>query len=151
MIRWQHVAVAALLATLAGCAPPPPPPPTVVNLTVKTTNDVNPSAANVPSPLALRVYQLTSAANFNAAEFFALYNADAATLKTDLVHRDDLLLPPGQTKTETLKPDPTVKTIAVFAAYQNFQSAVWRVSTDIEPNKTTNISLTAGPTGLTLN
>ena len=61
-----------------------------------------------------------------------------------------MVLPPGQKKTETIKPDPTVKSIGIFAAYRDFQNAVWRVSTDIEPNKTTNITVTAGPAGLKL-
>lgn len=151
MTRWLLVAGFLGLAGVAGCAaPPPPPPPTVVNLTLTTTADVNPNAAGQAQPLALRVYQLGSAANFNGAEFFPLYNADAATLKSDLIHRQDFLLAPGQSQSVTLKPDITVKSIGVFAAYNTYQTAIWRASTDIEANKTTNIALTAGHDGVTL-
>jgi type VI secretion system protein VasD len=138
------------LAGLAACGAPPPPPPTVVNVSASASADVNPSPDNTPAPIAVRIYQLTSGANFGAAEFFALYNSDAATLKTDIVHRDDLLLAPGQSKTLTLKPDPTVKTIGVFAGYRDFQHATWRGSVDVEPNKTTNVTVTAGRAGVTV-
>ncbi len=152
MTRWLLIAGLTGLAALSGCAapPPPPPPPTVVNLTLTTGADVNPTPDNQPAPLALRVYQLTSSANFNAAEFFPLYNADAATLKADLAHRQDFLLAPGQTQTLTIKPDITVKSIAILAAYRDFQHATWRAATDIEANKTTDIVVTAGHDGVTL-
>ena len=78
------------LALLSGCAaPPPPPPPTVINLTLNATADTNPTTDNAGAPIAMRAYQLTSAANFNGAEFFQIFNADAATLKTDIVKREE--------------------------------------------------------------
>ena len=152
MARWLLVAGVVALAGVASCSAPPPPPlpPTVVNLTLTTTPDVNPTIDNVGAPLSLRVYQLTAAANFNAAEFFPLYNADAATLKTDIVHRQDFLLAPATTQTIAIKPDASVKTIGIFAAYRNFQTAIWRASVDLEPNKINTITLTAGHDGVTL-
>ncbi len=151
MARWLLAgSFVAGLAGLAACSAPPPPPPTVVNVNASAAADVNPSPSNAPAPIALRIYQLTSGANFGSAEFFALYNNDAATLKTDIVHRDDLLLAPGQSKTLTLKPDPTVKTIGVFAGYRDFQHATWRATSDVEPNKTTTLTITAGRAGVTV-
>ena len=150
MRRWRHVAGALGIALLSGCGGPPPPPPTVVNLTLQTSPDANPTQSGVGAPLALRVYQLTSAANFNSAEFFPLYNSDAATLKTDIVQRDDFLLPPGQSKTETLRPKEAIKAIAVFAAYRDFQHATWRAAAEIPPNQTTDIAVTAGRNGITM-
>ncbi|HKM64961.1 MAG TPA: type VI secretion system lipoprotein TssJ [Acidisphaera sp.] len=151
MTRWLNVAGAFGVALLAGCSsPPPPPPPTVVNITLKTGPDVNPTPSGAAAPLALRVYQLTSAANFNAAEFFPLYNSDSATLKSDIVQRDDFLMPPGDTKTDMLQPKEPVTAIAIFGAYRDFQHATWRASTDIPPHKTTDITVTAGRNGITL-
>ena len=143
--------VFGLAACLAGCgSPPPPPPPTVVNLTLVTTADANPTTDNAGAPLALRVYQLASAANFTAAEFFPLYNTDAAALKADLIHRDDFLLPPGQTKTQELTLTDPVKAVGIFAGYRDFQHATWRASADIPAHKTTNITVTAGHDGVAL-
>lgn len=151
MSRWSFVAGAFGLACLSGCgAPPPPPPPTVVNITLTTTADANPTADNRGAPLALRVYQLASSANFSAAEFFPLYNNDAGTLKTDLVRREDFLLPPSQSKSETIMPTDPVKAIAIFAGYRDFQHAIWRGAADIPAHKTTNITVTAGHDGITV-
>jgi type VI secretion system protein VasD len=152
MNGWPLLAGAlAMAAWLSGCsAPPPPPPPTVVHLTLTTTADANPTAGGAGAPVALRVYQLAASANFNAAEFFPLYNTDAAVLKGDLIHRDDFLLPPGQTKTIDIEPTDPVHAIAVFAGYRDVQHALWRAATDIGAHKTTNITVTAGHDGLTL-
>ena len=155
MTRWlpdaSLLGISLFALNLAGCAAPaPPPPPTVVNLTLTTSGDVNPTADNQGAPVAIRIYQLTSAANFNSAEFFPLYNADAATLKSDIVRREDFLMAPGQTKTETIKPDAPVKSVAVFAALRDFQHAMWRGSVDIEANKTTNVTVSAGHDGVTI-
>lgn len=140
------------VAALFGCAspPPPPPPPTLVDVTVVTTPDVNPTVDNIGAPVAIRIYQLVSPTNFNGAEFFALYNGDAALLKADLIHRDDLLMAPGTSKTQSIKPSDQVKAIGVFAAYREPAKVVWRVSADVTPNKLTTLMVTAGRDGLVL-
>ncbi len=140
-----------LLAALAGCAaPPPPPPPTVVNITMTAATNANPTAAGQGAPVALRIYQLGSKAGFNGAEFFPLYNTDAATLGTDLVKRDDFILAPGQTQTTTLTPRDDVTAIGVFAGYRDFQHATWRATADIPPHRTTKLTITAGHDGITI-
>jgi type VI secretion system VasD/TssJ family lipoprotein len=125
-LRWVFVGLAAV-SCLTGCG-----------------------VDNKGAPLALRVYQLAGTANFKGAEFFPLYNEDAAVLKADLLHRDDLLLAPGASKSETIMPKDNVTSIGVFGAYRGFQTAVWRVSFDVAPHKTTNVTVTAGHDGLVL-
>ena len=142
----------AVLFVLAGCAapPPPPPPPTVVTLKLVTTPDANGSAGAAGAPLAVRVYQLASGAGFQAAEFFPLYNADKATLGADLLKKDEMILPPGTTKSMTLTPGAQVTALAVFAAYRDFQNTIWRAVTDIPAHQTTAVTVTADATGLKL-
>ncbi|HBK07809.1 MAG TPA: type VI secretion system lipoprotein TssJ [Acetobacteraceae bacterium] len=149
-LRWIFVGLAAM-SCLTGCGgAPSASPPTVVNLTIEATPDNNLTVDNKGAPLAIRVYQLAGAAGFNAAEFFPLYNDDDATLKTDLVHRDDFLLAPGASKSETIMPKDNVASIGVFGAYRGFQTAVWRVSFDVVPHKTIKVTVTAGHDGLVL-
>lgn len=149
LVRATMTCAAALLG-LSSCGGPPPLPPTVVNVTINATADNNPMVDNSGAPLALRVYQLTSAATFNAAEFFPLYNDDATALKADLVQRDNFLLAPASSKSQTFMPKDNVAAIGVFGAYRSFQTATWRVSVDVAPHKTTNITVTAGHDGLSV-
>jgi type VI secretion system protein VasD len=157
MGRWHKHAAGMSLSTslmaaaLAGCAgPPPPPPPTVVNITLKADASVNPTPQGQGAPVSMRIYQLGSAVNFGSAEFFPLYKDDATILKTDLIKREDLTLAPGQTKTDKLTPDSPVKAIGFFAGYRDFQQADWRGSAEIPPHQTTNITVTAGRSGITV-
>ncbi len=140
-----------LCAALAGCpAPPPPPPPTVVNLTLTAGPDINPNAAGQGAPVVVRVYQLGSAAGFGDADFFPLYNKDAATLGADLIKREDFPLAPGQSKTATLSPNDQVKALGVFAGWRDFQHANWRGSAPIPAHQTTNVTVTVGHDGITV-
>ncbi len=120
----------------------------MVNISLVTTPDDNPTTTGQGAPLALRVYQLASPATFSAAEFFPLFSDDATALKSDLVHRDDFLLAPGVTKTETLMPKDPVTSIGFFGGYRAYQTAAWRGTVDVAPHKTTNITVTAGRDGL---
>jgi type VI secretion system protein VasD len=157
MARWIRgrlglgaVVGSGLLAALAGCSPPPPPPPTVVNLTMTASADVNPSTSGQPSPVQLVVYQLGADGGFNGAEFFQLFNKDQATLGPDMVKREPFILAPGASKTTTLMPTDQVKSLGVFAAFQNYQSVPWRGAVAIPPHQTTNVTVAASKAGLTV-
>jgi type VI secretion system protein VasD len=143
-------ATAGLLFTTACSSPPPPPPPTVVKLSMTTSADVNPTASGQGAPVVVRVYQLTSSAGFEKAEFFRLLNQDTATLGSDVVKKDEFLLPPGSTKKVELSPGPTVKSIGVFGAFRDFRNATWRGVADVPPNKTTEVTVNADAKGVTV-
>jgi type VI secretion system protein VasD len=148
MGRWRvGLLVLGLLGWLAGCAPAPPPP-TVVNLALAADANDNPTATGQGAPLVISVYQLSSDAAFSTAEFFQLFSADQATLKTDMVKKDQYILAPGGSKSATLSPNSTVTSIGIFAAYQNFQGVAWRAVVDVAPNKTTGINVQAGAKGI---
>ncbi len=137
-----------LLALLAGCGGPPPPPPTLVTVAVTAAADANASSGK-GAPVSLRIYQLTSPAGFEGAEFFPLFNGDKAVLKEDIVQRDDVLLAPGASKTLSLAPADRAKAIGVFAAYRDYEHVTWRAVAAIPPNKTSTLTVTAGAAGVT--
>lgn len=138
-----------LLAGLSACGGAPPTvPATVVEATVSTTDRVNAGANGAAAPLELRIYQLASGTSFDSANFFPLYEKDAATLKTDLVRRDDLLLGPSGSKTLTLMPEDRAKAIGVFAAYRDYERLSWHTSVPLPPHVTSKLTVTAGADGL---
>ena len=140
----RALAAALLLAlSLAGCGGPAPPPPTMVSVAVSAD-----AASNAGAPLGVRVYQLASSAAFEGAQFFPLFNGDAAVLKDDLVKRDDLLLAPGQSKSLPLTPADRTKFIGVFAAYRDYESLTWRTVTPVPSHASSVLTVTSGSTGL---
>ena len=139
-----------LAALLTACGGAPPPPPTVVNASVTAAKDVNADPAGAGAPIAIRVYQLVSATAFQASTFFPLYEKDTATLKDDLVKREDLLLAPGQSRTLTLMPEDRVHAIGVFAAYRDYEHVAWNRSVDVPAHQASKLTLSAGRAGLEL-
>ena len=132
------------MLALAGCGgPPPPPPPTLIDVAFSAD-----AASNGGAPLGIRIYQLASPAAFDGAQFFPLFNGDAAVLKDDLVKRDDLILAPGQSKTQALAPADRVKAIGIFASYRNYESLTWRTLTPVPANQKSLLTITSGASGL---
>ena len=139
-----------LLMAVTACGGPPPVPPTLVAATASATSDANAAAGGgTGAPVSLRIYQLVSPAGFEAAQFFPLFNTDAATLKDDLVKRDDLLLAPGQSKTLALAPADRVTAIGVFAAYRDYENVAWRAVVTVPPHVSSTLTVTATRAGHT--
>jgi type VI secretion system protein VasD len=146
-----NIAALSLGFALQACAGPPPAPPlppTVVKLTITSRADANATEDGQGAPTIVRVYQLASAAGFEKAEFYALLNTDVAILGQDLVKRDEYLLAPNTTKEATLTIPDRVQALGVFAAYREFQSRNWRITTPVPANKTTPVTLSSSAGGL---
>jgi type VI secretion system protein VasD len=133
------LAAALLLAACAGA-----PKPASVTGTVQASAEVNPSASNRPSPLLVRIYELKSAAGFNAADFMSLYQRDQAQLAADMIAKEEFVLAPGETKTfaKTLAPD--TRFIGVVAAYRDIEHAKWRSVVPVQPNQPQKLTVKAG-------
>jgi type VI secretion system protein VasD len=137
------VAALGVALLLSACASKPPPPASVTG-TVQASAQVNPSASKRPSPLLIRVYELKSAAGFNAADFMSLYQRDQSELGGDLLAKEEFVLNPGESKTfaKTLAPD--TRFIGVVAAYRDLEHAKWRTVVPVLPNQPQKVTVSAG-------
>ncbi len=115
--------------------PPPPPPPKPVlkvparqlQLAIQAVEGLNPDALNRPSPVVVRVYLLRAEIAFGAADFFSLYERDAATLGPDLLAREELQLRPGRTVAISRDFPPEARFLGVLVAFRNVEKSTWRV------------------------
>jgi type VI secretion system protein VasD len=133
-----------VLAVAACASPPPPPPPPVVSdiqLQVLAGADVNPDARRRASPVTVRIYALKSAAPFEAADFFSLFDKDTATLGGELVQREEFLMRPGDQKVLPMKFGPEVKAIGVMVAYRDLERARWREVHTIDIGKAVELKV----------
>ena len=145
----RGLAAAVAIVALAGAGGAAAPAPTVATVKLTASSDVNPASGH-GAPVVVRVYQLTSAAAFEKAEFFPLLNADAAALGPDLVKKDEYLLAPGATKETTLTVPDRVQAIGIFAAYREFQTKTWRATAAVPANKTTAFAVSLGSGGVSI-
>jgi type VI secretion system protein VasD len=139
-MRW--LLLGFVVAPLLSACGSKPPPPTIVQLTVKAAPDINPDAQNRPSPLVLRAYQLAATDSFEKADFFQLYDKDAATLGADMADRQEIAIAPGETKTVTLEFKPNGKFLGIIGAFRSIDRAAWRADVPVPPNKTTSLTAT---------
>lgn len=144
--RRRALGAAALLAGafLAGCASKPVVVVTPVALTLVTAPDVNPDARGRASPLTLRVYALKSPAAFQSADFFSLFEKDAATLGAEMAQREEFLLRPGETKKLVWTLPADVKAIGVMGAFRDLEHARWRTVQIVEPGKPLALKVNIG-------
>lgn len=119
--------------SLIGCAATPAPlKPKMLLLDVSAAANVNPDARGRPSPVLLRIYELKSAAPFEAADFVALYEKDQSILGAEIVVRDELTLSPGESRSVRREAGAS-KYLAVMAAFRDLERARWRAVSPLTP------------------
>lgn len=141
--------IGLVVMTVAACAEAPPPP-TVVNVTVNGAADLNPNAAGRPSPTVVRVYYLVSDTTFKDADFFQLFEQEAATLGADLAARDELMISPGASQAVSRELRGDVRFLGLVASYRDIESAVWRGVVAVPPNQTTAVQALLGANSVAL-
>jgi type VI secretion system protein VasD len=115
------------------------PSPGTVDLTISAADDINPDAAGRASPVVLRIYQLAAGTQFQAADFFQLFEKETPTLGADLVGREEVTVQPGSTRKMAITLKPNAQTIGIAASFRDIDRAAWRAAIDVPPNKTTKL------------
>lgn len=121
----RSVVWAIPLGVLAGCAKAPPPP-RKLPIEVVASPDINPDLRDRPSPLTLRVLGLKAQANFGTADFFSLFEKEAATLGADLLLREEMVLRPGESRRLVWTLPADFRFVGVVAAFRELERSQWR-------------------------
>jgi type VI secretion system protein VasD len=131
------------LLGLIGCGgddpppPPAPPPPKIVNLTVKAAANINPNGAGLPSPVVVRIYQLTGATGFAETDFFELQDDAAGALGDELVGSELFVLAPGGVEVYARELGEDVRFVGIIAAFRDLSAGKWRSFHAVPPAATT--------------
>lgn len=152
IFRILHIAsYSCLLMAVVACSSMPWPKfPTKINAQILASFDINPDANERPSPLVVRVYELKSKNAFDEADFFKLYDEEAATLGGDLLTREEFEISPGQGREIVHKADDQARYFGVIAAYRNIEEAHWRAIIPLELNKKNNLLVKLGKQTVTI-
>lgn len=130
-------------ALLARCADAPDP--AVLDLTVTAGRDQNPDPAGTPTAVAIRLYQLASTAAFMSADVFALSEHEAATLGTDGLASEEIVLAPGERRIVQHPLKPGAQFLGAIALFREIDRAAWRASAPLKASGPTKLALaTAG-------
>ncbi len=124
----------AAVLVLGGCADSKPSP-TVIDLSISAALDINPNAQGRASPVVLRVYHLASPNAFEEADFFQLFEQDAAILGPDMIAREEIIVTPGASQKTSQEVRPEVRYLGVIVAYRETETSVWRAQGDVVPEE----------------
>lgn len=116
--------------------PPPVPEPTRIVLEFESAGDINPNIAGRPSPLVVRIYQLTSYSEFEDADFNSLFENDSEVLGSDLVDKQEIYLKPSEKRTVFFETSDTIRTVGVMAAFRYYHQGQWKAAAAVQKNKT---------------
>lgn len=74
----------------------------------------------------VRIYQLASQSNFEAARFEDLFRDDDAVLGAELVHKEQIQIFPDQARTLLLEPAENAQFLGVAADLREPEGNAWR-------------------------
>lgn len=114
---------------------------TLLHLTLVASEDQNPDVNQRPSPMIIKLVEMTSASAFTNGDFFALYGATAETLGPDFIVSETLAVRPGETVELYLKLRPNSKYVGVVAAYRQLYGDNWRYVLPLVSGKLNTVEL----------
>ncbi len=115
---------------------------TTLAATVTANANANPDSRKRPSPVVVRVYELKSAAVFEASDFVTLFEKDQAVLGAEMVAREEFVLRPGENRALNKKLTPEVKFIGIVAGFRDLERARWQALVPVAAGKKNVLAVT---------
>lgn len=145
---WLAASVGA--SWIGGCALPKPEVTTPLTVTIDADAEINTNEKGNPSPVVLRLYELTATETFERASFFELLDGDTAKLGTELVAKREFEIKPGETKVLTRDSPAATRHLGVIAGFREITAAEWRAIVDVKPDQDNAFLLSITATTVTL-
>lgn len=127
-------------AAMTGCSGgEEPPPDTTVDLSLIATSDLNPDAQDRPSPVHIRIFELTSEDPFRVTTYYDLRDEPEDTLGPSAISVREAVVNPGTAFQRTFGVEDTARVIGLAADYQDIESAIWRAYIPIRTGETNRL------------
>jgi type VI secretion system protein VasD len=132
--------VGAAVLVLTGCGTSP----TRLEAKVAAGEDANKDEHGRSLPIVVRVYELKSTGGFQSADFFSIYDQEAATLGGDLLAREELQLRPGEEQQIVREVAPDAQHLGVVGAFRQVDKARWRATHPLKTGETNKVEIKIG-------
>ncbi|MDN3611768.1 type VI secretion system lipoprotein TssJ [Vibrio ostreicida] len=97
-----------------------------IELIIEASPTLNKREGGQPSPVILRIHELSSPVLFRNLDFFALFENDKASLGDEYIKRYEYQLQPGENIHEILTLDPGTRALGFSAAFRDINGSSWR-------------------------
>ncbi|MEL0634467.1 type VI secretion system lipoprotein TssJ [Pseudoalteromonas carrageenovora] len=123
----------SLLFLITGCTTVNKFIPPSTDLTINVSKDVNPDITERPSPVVMKIFELSSRTVFDTQDFFGLYENAEGLLGPDMLKKDELELQPGSVQSYKMNLNRNTRYVGVVVAYRNIDQARWRAVIEVDP------------------
>lgn len=117
-------------------------------ITLTATDNVNPDIDQRPSPVAVKIYELSSRATIDNLDYARAFGQAKTMLSDELLTEKILILQPKQTVVYEIKPNKNTRFVAVLASYQDINNVKWKHIYKIKPTGHYRHEFTLGRTGI---
>ncbi|MEH6388953.1 type VI secretion system lipoprotein TssJ [Pseudomonas profundi] len=136
MPRLATLALISALALLGGCSGL-----TKIDLSLESSNKLNPDLNGRPSPVVLHLIELKHPVAFENADFFSIYQHPRETLTPDFVRLEELEMRPGERRNVKFSVAEDSRYLGVLAAYRDLSGGEWRTVIPLRAKKKHKVSL----------
>lgn len=130
----------AMIGLLSACAGGPPPREPL-GMQITAAADVNPDMQGRPSPIILHIMELNSTEQFNRLDYMGLTQPSGAALGAELLGKNQVVLQPGEAKSQPMELNPMTTAIGLVAGYRDIDNAAWRRIIPITQGTTKGINI----------
>lgn len=147
----KHILLYIFVFFLPACSIWDKPKDPILTLDIKTNININPNVLGIPSPLEIRIYELSDSQAFNSSEFIQIYQDEQSVLKSELLlyRRLDSIFP-GENRINTMPLSLTAKYVGVLAGFSQYQKSKNMVIYELKNNDGNSIELEIIVDGLNL-
>lgn len=128
----KQVVLIVLSALLIGCATTTRPElPVPVEIAIAASERLNPTEQGRPSPVVVRIYELSAPTWFQAADFFELIGMQEAAKNEEVLDVQEFVAIPGEVRVVRKRANLATRVIGVVAGYRDMDSGAWRASAEL--------------------
>lgn len=102
---------------------------------IRASADINPNVDKHPSPVVVRVYQLSNRVNFDNASYDALFESDHNALGAEYITLNEYLIHPDSNNKVELQISENAKFIGVSVGYRSIDMVNWRTVVAVPEGK----------------
>ncbi len=130
----KFIIIFFLFTLIIGCAVKPSESNVDFTYQITTSHDINPNINGQPSPVLVRVYQLSNKVNFQNATYEALFDNEHSALGAEFISINEYLVHPNTSNPVQLQISENVKYLGVAVGYRSIDMVNWRAVVAVPEN-----------------
>jgi type VI secretion system protein VasD len=122
-LAFNYCQILTLAIFLSSCHSVEPQEKNKVDITLVADKKVNPNEKGQPSPVGIRIYELTGTDAFAMSDYFTITDGSDPELLTQIKKVSDVMIKPGEKRELEITPAADAVALGIVAAYRDINHA----------------------------